>query len=545
MELDRNSKNNNKIKIILYSQRKRLSSELQQILAIDCQIIAIDLQTILLQTLAQQEDLPIVILEGAILGNKTDILLNLLAKKYPNTLPIAIAETSTLVMCQEAQIAGKIFEYITIPCQKQVIIGVIERGIHLHQLLRRRTQDLRSIARQEAMVNSITQAIRSTLDPQIIFHTITKQLGEALLVDGCALSLWTKQDEYVRCVGLYDRSNPDSCSLPRSVVPIGRNPVLQDLLRQQKPVVVSDLDRRPELNLFDLPLRSPARALLVVPLIFEGEIIGSISLRQTGRSRHWQQSEIELAEAVASGAAIAVQQGKLYQQVQELNTYLTESVLKRFLPPSMVQAAATGKLSLDLTPEPRLVTILFGDLVGFTPLSSQLGAKRIAHLLNQYLETMTKTVFNNGGTVDKFIGDAVMALFGTPEPLPPQEQIKRAVTVARGMFVALQQLNRQWQREGLFSDVNINELQLRCGIHQGSVVVGMFGGEERSDYTAIGPAVNIAARLQEAARPNTIFISETVADYLSSEAFLSCQLLKLKGIEGEVLTYSVDLSASI
>ncbi len=543
MELDNNSKN--QTKIILYSLQQHLSSELQQILAIDYQIIAIDRQTTLLQTLAQQEDFPAIVFEGAIVGDKTNNLLSLLAKKYPNTLPIAIAQTSTLSICIKAREMGKIFEYITIPCQKQMIIDVIERSVRLHQLLRQRTQDLRSIARQEAMVNSITQAIRSTLDPQIIFHTITKQLGEALLVDGCALSLWTKQDEYVRCVGLYDCSNPDSCSLPQSFVPIRQNPVLQDLLRQQKPVVVNDLDRRPELNLFDLPLRSPARALLVVPLIFEGEIIGSISLRQTGRSRHWQQSEIELAEAVASGAAIAVQQGKLYQRVQELNTYLTESVLKRFLPPSMVRSAASGKLSLDLTPEPRLVTILFGDLVGFTPLSTQLGAKRIAHLLNQYLETMTKTVFNNGGTVDKFIGDAVMALFGTPEPLPPQEQIKRAVTVARGMFVALQQLNRQWQGEGLFSDVDIDELQLRCGIHHGSVVVGMFGGEERSDYTAIGPAVNMAARLQETARPNTIFISETVADYLPSEALLSCQFLKLKGIEGEVLTYSIDLSASI
>jgi class 3 adenylate cyclase len=208
----------------------------------------------------------------------------------------------------------------------------------------------------------------------------------------------------------------------------------------------------------------------------------------------------------------------------------------------MVRAAASGKLSLDLTPEPRLVTILFSDIVGFTPLSSRLGAKRIAQLLNKYLETMTKTVFNNGGTVDKFIGDAVMALFGTPEPLPPEEQIQRAIVVARGMFAALQHLNRQWRREGLFEGLDLQELQLRCGIHQGSAVVGMFGGEERSDYTAIGPAVNMAARLQEAARPNTIFISQTVADYLPVESLISCQFLQLKGIQEKLLTYSVNLT---
>jgi adenylate cyclase len=342
---------------------------------------------------------------------------------------------------------------------------------------------------------------------------------------------------------LYDRTQPKLQKLPRSIVPIKQNPVLQNLLRHQKPVVVSDLERQPELNLFDFPLRVPARALLVVPLVFEGEIIGSISLRQSHRSRHWQEAEIELAEAVASGAAIAVQQGKLYQRVQKLNTYLTESVLKRFLPPSMVRAAASGQLQLNLTPEPRLVTILFGDIVGFTPLSSQLGASRIAHLLNQYLETMTKVIFSNGGTVDKFIGDAVMALFGTPEPLSPQEQIDRAVAAAREMIFALGQLNQQWQAEELFRETSIDELKMRCGIHQGSVVVGMFGGEERSDYTAIGTAVNIAARLQTAADPNTIFISEIVARYLPANSLISCQYLQLKGISEKILTYSIAIQA--
>jgi class 3 adenylate cyclase len=534
--------NDSKPKIILCSQRPNLLRELKQILANYCQIIVIARHVALFETLKQQEDCPIVIFEGAKIANTADDWLDLLAKQYPNTLAIALSETSNLAICQKARERGKIFEIITVPSRKQEIVTIFDRAIHLHQLLRQRTQELRSLARQEAMVNSITQAIRSTLDPQIIFRTITKQLGEALEVDGCALSLWTKQDEYVRCVGLYDRAHPNSQTIPQSIVPISRNPVLQELLRQKKTIIVSDLDRRPELNLFDFPLRSPARALSIVPLIFEGEVIGSISLRQTGRSRHWQKSEIELAEAVASGAAIAVQQGKLHQRVQQLNTYLTESVLKRFLPPSMVRAAASGKLSLDLTPEPRLVTILFSDIVGFTPLSSRLGAKRVAQLLNKYLETMTKTVFNNGGTVDKFIGDAVMALFGTPEPLPPKEQIQRAIVVARGMFAALQHLNRQWQREGLFDGVDLQELQLRCGIHQGSAVVGMFGGEERSDYTAIGPAVNMAARLQEAAHPNTIFISQTVADYLPAESLISCQFLQLKGIQEEVLTYSVNLT---
>jgi class 3 adenylate cyclase/DNA-binding response OmpR family regulator len=423
-------------------------------------------------------------------------------------------------------------------------------------------EKVRSLAKRETLINTITSAIRSTLDPQAIFTAITKQLGQALQVNGCALSLWTKKNQFVKCVGLYDVSEigvePEDFTnkeLPQSIVPISENPVLQELLKTSKPVVLEDMEEHSEMNRFDLPLRSPARALLIVPLIVDGEIIGSISLRQTHSSRQWSQSDIELAQAVASQAAIAVQQARLYEKtklqakrlaegerrVRELNKYLTESVLKRFLPQTMVEKAATGQLVLDLTPEPRLVTILFSDIVGFTPLSNKLGPRAIAELLNEYLETMTKAVFENGGTVDKFIGDAVLALFGAPEELPPNEQAIRAIAVAKAMYRHLGELNEKWQAKGLMGNNGAPIIQFRCGIHQGNVVVGMFGGGQRSDYTAIGPAVNMAARLQEAADPKNILVSETVAQYLNPSDIVESKTRQLKGIEGEVLTFSVKV----
>ena len=427
-------------------------------------------------------------------------------------------------------------------------------------------EQVRALAQRETLVNTITSTIRSTLNPQEIFTAITKQLGEALRVDGCVLSLWTKEDQFVQCVGLYDRNQsrtkedfPEPLnqeSLPQSVVPISENPVLQKLLDTLKPVVFEDMEEHNEMMQFELPLRSPARALLVVPLIVDGEIIGSISLRKTDHSRIWTQSNIDLAEAVASQAAIAVQQARLYettrqqaerlleseQRVTQLNKYLTESVLKRFLPEAMVNKAAAGDLLLDLSPEPRLVTILFSDIVGFTPLSNQLGSRQVAQLLNEYLEKMTCAVFENGGTVDKFIGDAVLALFGSPEELLPNEQVKRAIAVARAMYYYLNQLNQSWQEKGIVGSKGISPVQFRCGIHQGNAVVGMFGGGQRSDYTAIGPAVNMAARLQEAADPKHILVSAAVAEYLKQEEIIQVKKRKLKGIEEDVLTFSVAIN---
>jgi signal transduction histidine kinase/class 3 adenylate cyclase/PleD family two-component response regulator len=221
------------------------------------------------------------------------------------------------------------------------------------------------------------------------------------------------------------------------------------------------------------------------------------------------------------------------QRMSDLNNYLTESVLGRFLPPALVARAALGDLSLDLRPEPRLVTVLFSDIVGFTQLSNTLRSRRMAEMLNEYLTTMTAAVFDNGGTVDKFIGDAIMALFGAPEELTPNEQIRRAMATARQMYQSLETLNHNWQAQGLPA------LKFRCGIHQGTAVVGMFGGASRSDYTAIGPSVNIAARLQAAAEPERILVSAAVADYLDEDGITKGEPLNLKGIDETVLTFWV------
>jgi adenylate cyclase len=227
------------------------------------------------------------------------------------------------------------------------------------------------------------------------------------------------------------------------------------------------------------------------------------------------------------------------QRVVELNNYLTESVLRRFLPPVMVQKAAQGELALDLRPEPRLITILFSDIVGFTQLANTLRSRRVAELLNEYLEAMTHAVFDNGGTVDKFMGDAILAIFGAPEELSPNEQVRRAIAAARQMHEALDRLNQHWLERGIVGEQGPPPVQFRCGIHQGTAVVGMFGGRERADYTAIGPAVNIASRLQEAAEANSILVSAAVADYLEDDAITKFSPLKLKGVDETVLTFSV------
>jgi class 3 adenylate cyclase len=419
-------------------------------------------------------------------------------------------------------------------------------------------EKVRALAQRETTINRITTAIRSSLEPRVMFAAIVRELGKVLEVDGCTLSLWREADDFVQCVGLYNPQELPSEILPLSNVPannsivaISENPILQRVIATKKPVLIEDLERQQEIAAHELPLHAKSRALLIVPLILEDEIIGSITLRQAANARRWNESDIDLAEVVAAQAAIAVQQAKLYettreqaeqlkiseQQVTDLNKYLTDSILKRFLPITIADKAATGKLVLDLSPESHRITVLFCDLVNFTNLSQQLGTHLVAKLLNEYLEAMTKAVFELGGTVDKFIGDGIMALFGAPEQLSHREQAQKAIATARSMYDYLDRLNRQWQAQGLL--LQDNPLQMRCGIHQGRAVVGMFGGGQRKDYTAIGNVVNIAARLQEAAQPNTILISQTVACCLDNLVVKEFQPLKLKGIKQNLLTHSI------
>ncbi|TAE49699.1 MAG: GAF domain-containing protein, partial [Oscillatoriales cyanobacterium] len=242
----------------------------------------------------------------------------------------------------------------------QLVITVADQAaLALSQA--RAYEQVRALAKRETLVNTITTAIRSSLDPQNIFAAITQQLGQALQVDGCALSLWTEDDEYVQCVGLYDTNrdtvavkqgfnnsevvaNPPSPqtaaesaaanppgwvfahpSLPQSLVPIRGNPVLLQVMVSKEPVAIEDLNERPDLNVTELQVRSPARALLVVPLISEGKIIGSISLRQNCSTRRWNLSDIDLAQIVATQAALAVQQSRLYQTTRQQAERLLEA----------------------------------------------------------------------------------------------------------------------------------------------------------------------------------------------------------------------------
>jgi class 3 adenylate cyclase/CHASE2 domain-containing sensor protein len=192
------------------------------------------------------------------------------------------------------------------------------------------------------------------------------------------------------------------------------------------------------------------------------------------------------------------------------------STFKRYVSPEVVETLLKNPEELELGGELRPVTIIFTDIQGFTSISEKLSPARVVELLNEYLEVMNHPIFEQHGTLDKYIGDAIMAFYGAPLPQP--DQADRACRTAILMQQALSDLNTKWQTH------NIDPFRMRVGIHSANVVVGNIGSQTKMDYTVIGDGVNLAARLEAA---NKFFgteilvsedtLSQTRADFIARE----------------------------
>lgn len=210
------------------------------------------------------------------------------------------------------------------------------------------------------------------------------------------------------------------------------------------------------------------------------------------------------------------------RSIEKLQTYIQQAVLARFLPPVIVAEIVEGRSRLESEPKDELITLMFCDIVGFTALSGDLGRPQTVALLNDFMHIVTEVVYKHGGTIDKFIGDAAMVIFGAPTPLDASIQAERAVACAQDLLLAVSR---------------VHHFQLRIGIHQGMATVGIFGSERRSDFTAIGSTVNIASRIEGRAQPQEILMSEAVAQHLPEVDVVDCGFYELRGIIHPVRLY--------
>lgn len=208
--------------------------------------------------------------------------------------------------------------------------------------------------------------------------------------------------------------------------------------------------------------------------------------------------------------------------------------LSRFMSKQLVDAIVTGQHSLSLGGKRTMVSVVFADVVGFTPLAEAREAEQIVGLLNELFSMLTEIVFRHGGTVDKFVGDCIMAVWGAP--VAQEDHASRALSAAEDMMRFLETANEGWREK---YDI---EIRLGIGVNSGEAIVGNIGSSKRMEYTVIGDVVNVAARLEAIAQPNQVLVAAATRD-LVGDAFALEKLgdRRLTGRKTETAVYALDV----
>ncbi|MDB3962615.1 adenylate/guanylate cyclase domain-containing protein [Paracoccaceae bacterium] len=255
-------------------------------------------------------------------------------------------------------------------------------------------------------------------------------------------------------------------------------------------------------------------------------------LRLEANLRKSLATQLEKQKKVAEDAKAEAQSKT--QQMEDVSGQLA-----KYLSPQIYETIFSGKQNVEVKSYRKKITVFFSDIVNFTAISDKLESEELTALLNFYLNEMSQIALKHGATIDKYIGDAIMIFFGDPESFGIEEDARRCVAMAVEMQQRMAELWGYWSKHfGLKKD-----LEIRVGINTGYCTVGNFGSEDRLDYTVVGAAVNLASRLESAAMPSGILVSEEtyfqVKDYFSFDA---PQQLELKGLERGVIAYEVDIS---
>ncbi|MCB1194060.1 MAG: adenylate/guanylate cyclase domain-containing protein [Leptospiraceae bacterium] len=230
--------------------------------------------------------------------------------------------------------------------------------------------------------------------------------------------------------------------------------------------------------------------------------------------------------------------------VKEKNDKLESlaSKLSKYLSPQVYASIFSGNKDVTLDSYRKNLTIFFSDIKGFTEMTDRMESESLSSLLNNYLNEMANIALRYGGTIDKYIGDAIMIFFGDPESKGVKEDAIACVKMAIDMRERMKELRTKWELEGI-----VSPLHIRIGINTGYCTVGNFGSKDRLDYTIVGGNVNLASRLESKADPDQILISKET--FLLVKDAILCQqkgLLKVKGIAYEVPAYEVvDLLSNV
>ena len=253
-------------------------------------------------------------------------------------------------------------------------------------------------------------------------------------------------------------------------------------------------------------------------------------LRLEGNLRKSLSNQLSIQKKIADDA-------KAEAESKSKEVEAISNKLAKYLSPQIHEQIFSGKQDAEVKSTRKKLTVFFSDIVGFTDISDELESEEMTNLLNFYLNEMSQIALKFGGTIDKYIGDALMIFFGDPESEGPEKDARKCVEMALEMQKLMNELKGHWGKHYSLK----KDLQIRIGINTGFCTVGNFGSLERLDYTAIGSTVNLASRLEGLAGPGAILISEDTHSLVANLFnFQTPKDVEVKGFLRKIKCFKLD-----
>jgi len=357
----------------------------------------------------------------------------------------------------------------------------------------------------------LTRAIAGELDVDRLLDKILGAAFQLLPADrGVVLLIDANGKPQPRCVRTKRGEPNEEVALSSTII--------DAVLRDRAAVLSSDALMDARFKGAQSIIMQGIRSSMAVPLIYSSELLGLMVLDSQVAANAFTEKDLQLTQAFANQAAVAIQNGLYALKIER--EALTRQRFQRLLSPAIAELVVSGDVEVEKGGQSRPTTVFFSDIRGFTAMSERKSAQDIVDMLNEYFELMVEIVFKHEGTLDKFVGDEIMALFGAP--VAHEDDPYRAVKVAVEQIHALEEWNLVRAAEGE------DPIHIGIGINTGEVVAGYLGSSKALEYTVIGDVVNTASRLCGQAKAGEILISrntyEVVKDAFMAEELPAAQM---------------------
>lgn len=351
---------------------------------------------------------------------------------------------------------------------------------------------LRTSREYLATLYRVGRAVSATLNLNELLNSLMEIVFEVLHPDEAFIMLRDGEKD-----GMKLRIFRSKASSAREATVAVSRTILEKATREGVAILSADASADSRFSASKSVARFHMMSTMCVPLMREEKVLGVIHVANRVSSGEFREDDLQLLSGIAAQAALAIENATLYRNIQV--EVRRRNNLQRYLPPGAVEQIIDGTRELNLGGEIKEVTVLFSDIRGFTRLSEELPPNEVVGMLNEYFNEMTRIAFRNEGTVDKFIGDALIVVFGAAVPHP--DDPLRAARTAAEMQAAMAGLNARWEAQGR------RTFRIGIGINTGEVLYGNIGSEHRMELTVIGDVVNLAARLGDAARGGEVLLS--------------------------------------